>query len=232
MKKLILIAAMALVSVSLSAQVFIGGMVGVGSTTNTDRFANTNSGSFAVTVAPNVGFKLNDDMCVGGRLGFTTGSTKNGNVVTPDPVTFSIQPYFRYNLLYFGDFAIAGEANTGISISGQTITTPNPGAPDTVTKNSTTSFQIGVVPVLLYQLNKHVTLEADLNFLSVGFRSVTNKGTVDNGAGPQTTADNTQSSFVTIANANSVLVDSTGAFNIATGQIDFTLIQIGFTYAF
>ena len=220
MKKLILVAAMALVSVSLSAQVFIGGSLGIGTQGNTDRVANASSSQFTLTLAPNVGFKLNDDMCVGGRLRFGTTSNTNAGVVTPGRVSFGVQPYFRYNLLYFGDFALAGEANTALIFSGQTTTTTTPGAPDSVNKWNSTTFSIGVTPVLLYQLNKHITLEANLNILTLGFVSTSTKD-VDIVAGATTTnQDDTQSNFVTAVNANDVFGGGWGA------------IQIGFTYAF
>ena len=220
MKKLILVAAMALVSVNLFAQFYIGGALSIASQSNTDRVTNTNGSQFAFILAPNAGFKLNDDMSVGGRLRFSVGSQTNAGVVTPAPVSFGIQPYFRYSFLYFGDFAIAGEASTGIAFTNQTTTVTNPGAADTITKIGQTTFSIGVTPVLLYQLNKHITLEANLNVLTLGFVTTANKQTVQTGAGIQTTQDNSQTNFITAATTNDVFGGGWG------------LIQIGFTYAF
>ena len=229
MKKLILVAAMALVSVNLFAQFYVGGALSVASQSNTDRVANTNGSQFAFTLAPNAGFKLNDDMCVGGRLRLSVGSQTAGGVVTPSPVTFGIQPYFRYSFLYFGDFAIAGEASTSIAFTNQTTTQTNPGAADTITKTDMTTFSVGVTPVLLYQLNKHITLEANLNILTLGFISTTNKQTVQNGAGIQTTRDTTNSNFITAATTNDVFGNS---FADGNGNTAYGFIQIGFTYAF
>lgn len=220
MKKVILVAVMALLSANLFAQVFIGGSLGINTTSNVDRVLNANNSNFGFTLAPNVGFKINDDMAVGGRLTFTTSSTTAGAVVTPGPVTFGIQPYFRYSLLYFGNFAIAGEANFGLSFTGQTNTITAPGTPDIINKTSSTRFSLGVTPVLLYELNKHITLEANLNVLTVGFTSLSTKATTQTAGATTTTRDDSSSNFVTAANANDVFGGGWG------------LIQVGFTYAF
>lgn len=220
MKKIILVAAMAFLSANLFAQVFIGGSLGIGAQGNTDRVNNVSNSQFTFTLAPNVGYKINDDMSVGGRLRFSTSSQTAAGVVTPGPVAFGIQPYFRYSILHFGDFAVAGEANMGLIFSGQTTTITTPGAPDTINKTSSTTFNIGVTPVLLYQLNKHITLEANLNILTVGFASTSTKATTQAAGAIQTTQDDTQTNFITAANTNDVFGGGWG------------LIQVGFTYAF
>ena len=220
MKKVILVAVMAFLSANLFAQVFIGGSLGVATQSSTDRLANARTSQFAFTLSPNVGFKINDDMSVGGRIGFTVGSRTVGTVVTPDPTVFSIQPYFRYSLLTFGDFAVAGEANVGMAFQSSKNVITTPGAPDVTNKSNTTQFSLGVTPVLLYQLNKHVTLEANLNILTIGFATSATKATTETGGATTTVQDDTQSSFVTAANANDVFGGGWG------------LIQIGFTYAF
>ena len=219
MKKLILVAFLAFVSVNVFAQFFVGGAVSVASQSFNDRVTPAaNTSQFGITLAPNAGYKLNDDMTVGGRIRLSFGSTTAGTTVTPAPVRIGFQPYFRYNFLYFGDFALAGEASTSLMLVNQTTVTP--GTPDVTTKQNQTTFAIMATPVLLYQLNKHITLEASLNILNVGFSSTTTKVTVEQGGATNTQQDDTQGNFITAANANDIFGGGWGA------------IQVGFTYAF
>ena len=161
MKKLLLTALLGLaVSVSMSAQIFVGGQLGINATSNTDKNVNpvVTTSNTTVSVLPNVGYILNDKMLVGARVGLNFGSTGANN----STFGLGLQPYLRYKVLNIGKFSLAAEANVGIATS----TTTNKIGGVGVNKVSNFNFSLGAVPVVLYQLNEHIALEADINVLN------------------------------------------------------------------
>ncbi len=216
MKKFFLVALLGLaVSASLSAQVFVGGQIGVNTTSTTNKNVNpvATTSATLVNINPNVGYKFNDKMSVGGRLGLSFGST-NANTST---FGFGIQPYFRYTVLNFGRFGIAAEANLDISTTTQTQKTANVG----VQRNNSFTFSIGALPVLLFALNEHFTLEANINVLNLNLGFGSTKATfTPEGGNAITNTDTSNFNLGIGADTNSVFANGIGA------------ITVGFTYAF
>lgn len=216
MKKFFLVALLGLaVSASLSAQVFVGGQIGVNTTSNTDKNMDPvlTASNTTVNINPNIGYKLNDKMSVGGRLDLTFGSAGANN----STLGFGLVPYFRYTVLNFGRFGIAAEANIGIHSTTTTDKTPNVG----VAKSNKFNFSIGALPVLLFALNEHFTLEANLNVLNLNLGFGSTKATfTPEGGNARTTQDKSDFNFGLGANSNSVFGAAIGA------------VTVGFTYAF
>lgn len=216
MKKLILVAILGLAaSVSMSAQIFVGGQLGINATSNTDKNVNpvVTTSNTTVSVLPNVGYILNDKMLVGARVGLNFGSTGANN----STFGLGLQPYLRYKVLNIGKFSLAAEANVGISTS----TTTNKIGGVGVNKVSNFNFSLGAVPVVLYQLNEHIALEADINVLNfnLGFGSSKETNTPEGGS-PFTIKDESNFNLGLGASSNSVFAGGIGA------------IVVGFTYAF
>ncbi len=216
MKKLFLVALLGLAfSVSMSAQFFVGGQVSVNTASNTNKNVNpaVTASNTTVSILPNLGYKINDDMCVGGRVGLEFGSAGPNN----STFGFGIQPYFRYTVLTFGHFSVAAEANVGITTRTVTNRTPQVAT----ARQSNFDFALGAVPVLLYQLNKHITLEANISVLNLNLSFGSIKGTnTPEGGNPVTTQDQSTFNFGLGANTNSVFANGLGA------------VTLGFTYAF
>ena len=127
------------------------------------------------------------------------------------------EAYFRYALLSLGNFSIAAEANIGFGVQNTNGKSEGIGT----SKMSSLNFSVAAVPVLLYQLNKHIALEANLNILRLGVNVNNTKITsTPNGGNPVTTKDDNVTSFILGANANDVFGSNIGA------------VTIGFTYAF
>lgn len=125
MKKVILVLALALMAFTANAQVYIGGSIGF----------QAAGGTAVVNLAPEVGYNLNDDMSIGGVIGWrnTVGST------------FTLAPYFRYFLADLGPVRFFCDALLELDIysnSGQT----------------TTSFGVGVAPGMALPLGDHLSL--------------------------------------------------------------------------
>ena len=99
MKKILMTLVAAFVSVSMSAQFYVGGSVGFAS------FDDSNKSHSAFKFVPEVGYNLDEDMAVGITLGYTQGSTTAAWLLTnpnEDLKTFSIAPYLRYSFAKFG----------------------------------------------------------------------------------------------------------------------------------
>jgi outer membrane protein assembly factor BamA len=216
MKKLVLIAAIAFSVASASAQIFIGGNIGVNS--NSDDFGTAagiygkDYSSLELGISPKVGYIINDKLSAGLQIGFTSGSTKvteiagNNEKAESSSSAFEVAPFVRYDALTFGKINLGLEAKlrfssssdkskfAGVETKGPTITT----------------FGLGVVPVLSYSLTEKFSLEAYLNFANLGFTSQTSKPDVGN--------KTTSTSF-------GLGVDATSAFT--TGNLN-----IGFVYKF
>ena len=216
MKKIILTALLGLaVSVSMSAQIFVGGQLGINATSNTDKNVNpvVTTSNTTVSVLPNVGYILNDKMLVGARVGLNFGSTGANN----STFGLGLQPYLRYKVFTLGKFALAAEANVGI----ETRSTTNKIGGVGVNKASDFNFSLGAVPVLLFQFNEHIAFEANINVLNfnLGFGSSKETNTPEGGS-PFTIKDESNFNLGLGASSNSVFAGGIGA------------IVVGFTYAF
>ena len=97
----------AFVSVSMSAQFYVGGGVGFAS------FDDSNKSHSVFKFVPEVGYNLDEDMAVGIALTYTQGSTADAWLLTDpnkdlneDLKTFSIAPYLRYSFAKFGPVTV------------------------------------------------------------------------------------------------------------------------------
>ena len=215
MKKLFLAAAAALLSFTMSAQIFVGGTMALNSNSSADKLANTTASNSAFTLMPNAGLILSDDLLVGARVSLRTTNNPGANTTM---FGFGLIPYARYRLLEVGPFSLLAEG--GINFSTQTTkqVTVNVGNQ----KNSITNFGLYVEPVITYPLDEHITLEAGLNIARLAFNSTSTKGVwhTDNPAGDTTNTDQTNSSFSFGASSDDIIGGGVGA------------LTIGFTYKF
>ena len=84
MKKLIIAVTAMLVSLCAGAQVFVGGNLG---------FSINGNGSGAnIYVAPDIGYRINNQFTVGGQLSYQSSGS-----------TFGLTPYFRWKFISIGD---------------------------------------------------------------------------------------------------------------------------------
>ena len=215
MKKIFLAILLGCIGISVSAQVFVGGQFGVNlASTNNKLTSGSAISTSSFSLAPNVGYKFNDKISTGGRIGLSFGANGADN---SNLFGVRIHPYFRYALLSLGNFSIAAEANIGFGVQNTNGKSEGIGT----SKMSSLNFSVAAVPVLLYQLNKHIALEANLNILRLGVNVNNTKITsTPNGGNPVTTKDDNVTSFILGANANDVFGSNIGA------------VTIGFTYAF
>jgi long-subunit fatty acid transport protein len=179
MKKLVLMAAIALSIASASAQIFMGGSVGVnfGSSdfgTNIRGISGKNYNKFALNMSPKAGYIINDKLSTGLQLKFASFGDNITNLANAKEKTsaseFGLAPFVRYDALTFGKVKLGLEALLAVSSASSKTKTAG------VEANSIIStFELGVVPVLSYSLTEKFNLEAYLDFAEFGFASQTTK---------------------------------------------------------
>lgn len=108
MKKVFMMAIMAIVAISASAQTYVGGSLGF-SNVKTDGKDDSKN---VITIAPEVGYNLDDDWAIGVVLGF--GYSKEGDW---SKTAFDISPYIRYTAIHAGkvNFFLDGGVNFNTS---------------------------------------------------------------------------------------------------------------------
>lgn len=105
MKKLLLVLAVTVTSVAANAQVFVGGKLGLLHTDNTI-LKNTE-----VTIAPEVGYQLNEKWAIGTELSYTLNSPKGGLDVS----LFEFNPYVRYTAANWGAVSFIVDGGVGLN---------------------------------------------------------------------------------------------------------------------
>ena len=173
MKKIVLMAAFAVASIAASAQVYVGGSLG---------FESRNAGegtkaSMAFSIAPEVGYKLSDNLAVGIQLGYS--ATNDGAAVGEDGENnvesvlknvesmegnkpegaktygiFNVAPYVRYT------FAQTGAAS--FFVDGGVYASFLTGGDDSY---KGTVFGVGVRPGVKFAASEKVDVVAKLGYL-------------------------------------------------------------------
>ncbi|MEE4197169.1 MAG: porin family protein [Bacteroidales bacterium] len=170
-KSILLIMAFAL-SLSLSAQLKVGGSIGfMGQSSKITSDGTTNEGptNTDITLLPNVEYMLSDNFSIGGKLGFSLDQSKNDAADSKTSLfMFHISPYAR---MYFplGDkLSFFGEGGIQFARGTEKVTfgsTTNDG-------DTQTNFGIGVIPGLAYGLSDKVSLTLTAGFLGYQLTSI------------------------------------------------------------
>jgi hypothetical protein len=203
---------------SSNAQVFIGGELGLkfsGGNTKNGSTTIDSPTTFGIRFSPKVGFYLNDKFAIGGEVLLGT-SIYNDKAVTNETtdteVEWGIAPFVRYSVLEFGKFSVLFEGTAGLYGTSSKSKTGN----TTVDLPSTLSVGLIVAPLLSYELTEKISLEMELDFLSLGIVSTTQTTKVSGSSDIK--RNNTY--FGVGADSNNVLNSDLGA------------VTIGFIYKF
>jgi hypothetical protein len=198
MKKIIFTLAIASFALTSQAQIFVGGSVGFN--TNGGKFKpesgdNTKSPrSTAFNISPTVGYQYSEKIAFGARINFDNNKTKvfgDKDRVT-STTTMGLELFGQYNFLEFNKVFVYADAGLGFSrSSGKTKE-----GSVSVKGNPTTSIGLNIKPVLGYNLNEHITLLAELQFMGFGFNTSVTK--------QEKVGKTTHSSFGFGVNANHV----------------------------
>ena len=135
-----------------NAQWYVGGSIGFGSVKTIE--GDTES---TYKIAPEVGYRLNDNLAIGLSVGYQKGSCDFGSVYSfmrdAELETFIFNPYVRYTFLTFGMIDVF--ADGGFSIITE--------------KDFGNGFQFGVRPGIALNLSDKVSLVSGIGFF--GFSS-------------------------------------------------------------
>lgn len=114
MKKILMIAVMAVAAVSANAQWYIGGSFGLNFTKATkDADSQT-----TLNIAPEVGYNINDNWAVGAQVGFGMANNLTNVTLTEGNLTgtsFTIAPYVRYTFAKTGIASFFADGYVGFS---------------------------------------------------------------------------------------------------------------------
>lgn len=103
-----------MVSAQDNTQMWVGGSIAIGSTTNTSGNNDVTNSTFSFI--PEFGFNLTSEWAVGGRLGISSvGAKSQGVKVSTSTTTFA--PFARYTFSRMGDFAFFGQGEVPLSFS-------------------------------------------------------------------------------------------------------------------
>ncbi|MBQ6063490.1 MAG: porin family protein [Prevotella sp.] len=97
MKKVMMTLIAAVMTMAASAQVYVGGSVGIASVKNGNADAET-----TYKILPEIGYSFNDELAVGVSLGYQKGSCsllKSSFGQDVDTKAFLVSPYVRYTFL-------------------------------------------------------------------------------------------------------------------------------------
>ncbi len=189
MKKVFLFLAVVCLSVAASAQFTIG-LTGSFSfpkvtqpTDGSDRQIEATSTSFSVM--PKFGYKINDVFSVGVGLGYSAYTVNDkrydnsyGIVNDCDKTSiYSAVPYFRYNFVSYGSLALFLEAQASVNFGNKVgdEVYENGSTPDITdyTKADIMGYGIKVVPGISYEVTDHISLDVYMNFVALGYNSIT-----------------------------------------------------------
>lgn len=153
MKKIItLVASMLAIALSVNAQFFVGGNLGVEVAYAKDGlFENTD---WAIDVSPTLGYEINEKFLVG--VEFEVGG---GSVSKMQTFTWAVAPYFRYSFLHFSGLALGAELSVGAV-----------GMDPEGGNNAMVGAEVSLYPVISYAINEHLILESKLSLLSFGYQ--------------------------------------------------------------
>lgn len=164
MKKIFMIAVMAVATLSANAQIWVGGNLGFNTSKDKVKVDNVtvDNTSTSFYIAPEIGYNLDDDWAVAVRLGYSHNPSYAIDLddygYTGRANSFEINPYVRYKFVKAGNFYAFIDG--GIAFA----TTHLNGMGDYV--DNIKGLSIGFNPGIAYNVSPKVTLVAHIGDLS------------------------------------------------------------------
>ena len=156
MKKVMMTLVAAMITVAASAQVYVGGSLGIGSVK-----LGANDAKTSFKIVPEIGYNINDEWAVGLAIGYQEGECKLGKadyLQETEMKLFGVNPYVRNTFLrtkYVNVFVDGG-------LTYQTI------------KDFGSDFQIGLKPGVAVNFNDKLSFVAHIGF--IGYETFSPKG--------------------------------------------------------
>lgn len=157
MKKIMMVAALAVASLSANAQVYLGGGVSFDSYKNENISKDTKT---TIALRPEIGYKLDDQISFG--IGLAYAHSKQGNVKS-DEIGF--EPYLRYTFARWNNVSFFGEVGFGYTHDEDTKEVSD----NVEVKSKENSWYVGVRPGIAIDLTKNFTFLTKIGWL--GYKS-------------------------------------------------------------
>ena len=168
MKKLFITIAFVAATMFASAQLFVGGSLGVdmGSTTYDGTKVEK---TFGFTVAPGVGYMFSDNMGVGVDLIFKSDKSTlpEADNFWSKTTNFGVEPYFRYVFAEVDNFKFYADARINFNKEKESR------KEDEGHGDKTTKIGFNIVPGLQYNFTDNISMVAKLNVLRLGYNMET-----------------------------------------------------------
>ena len=158
MKKIFAIALVAMMTMTANAQVYVGGGVGLQSSSY-----DGNSETY-FTIIPEIGYNLNEDWAVGIVLGYGESKTtlkEDGVKMTAKVKAFEIAPYARYTFAKFDKVNLFVDGTVGYKHENYAGVKTN-------------TFALGFKPGIAVNLNEKLSFVTHVGFL--GYENAKVKG--------------------------------------------------------
>jgi hypothetical protein len=146
MKKLFSLIAVAFVAMSVNAQVYVGGSLGIDAWSSQKNAGDRSETTFSIL--PEVGYNLNDEWAVGTVIGYVSDKWVGVNGISESAFTFN--PYARYT------FAKLGKVNLFVD-GGVDFTSAS--------KADWSEIAVGFKPCLAVNLTDNISFVSHIGFI-------------------------------------------------------------------
>ena len=146
MKKLFSLIAVAFVAMSVNAQVYVGGSLGINAWSSQKNAGDRSETTF--TILPEVGYNLNDEWAVGTVIGYVSDKWTGVNGISESAFTFN--PYARYTYLKAGKVSLFVDGGVDFT---------------TASKADWNELAIGLEPGVAVSLSDNISFVSHLGFI-------------------------------------------------------------------
>ena len=146
MKKLFSLIAVAFVAMSVNAQVYVGGSLGIDAWSSQKNAGDRSETTFSIL--PEVGYNLNDEWAVGTVIGYVSDKWTGVNGISESAFTFN--PYARYTYLKAGKVSLFVDGGVDFT---------------TASKADWNELAIGLKPGLAVSLSDNISFVSHLGFI-------------------------------------------------------------------
>jgi hypothetical protein len=146
MKKLFSLIAVAFVAMSVNAQVYVGGSLGIDAWSSQKNAGDRSETTF--TILPEVGYNLNDEWAVGTVIGYVSDKWVGVNGISESAFTFN--PYARYTYLKAGKVSLFVDGGVDFT---------------TASKADWTELEVGFKPGLAVSLTDNLSFVSHIGFI-------------------------------------------------------------------
>lgn len=145
MKKLFSLIAVAFVAMSVNAQVYVGGSLGIDAWSSQKNAGDRSETTFSIL--PEVGYNLNDEWAVGTVIGYVSDKW---NRINGSESAFTFNPYARYTYLKAGKVSLFVDGGVDFT---------------TASKADWNELAIGLKPGLAVSLSDNISFVSHLGFI-------------------------------------------------------------------